>query len=224
MSRFAIGLIDSGVTGLPPDCIAASRSFVVGPEGDVIATDAAVDRLGHGTALASILLHGAPDGALLNAQVFTRRLSCSASQVAAALGWLVEQRVQLVNMSFGLREDRASLRQACERALGEGVILVAAAPARGEAVFPASYPGVIRATGDARCAPGEISFLDTLQADFGAHVRAGDSPVAGASVGCARVSALAAQFLAGRAGATPGQLRDWLAGQASYRGPERRLG
>jgi len=223
MPRLALGLIDSGIAGPQLASVAASRCFVAADDGEVGQADAAPDQLGHGTALAAILLQGAPDGWLLNAQVFRHTLVCGAAQVAAALDWLVQQRAQLVNMSFGLREDRPSLRNACERALAQGMILVAATPARGESVFPAAYAGVIRATGDARCAPGELSFLDTSQADFGGHVRAGASTVAGASVGCAHVTARAAGFLGANPGSSAAQLRAWLAAQASYRGPERRL-
>ncbi|MDH4041337.1 MAG: S8 family serine peptidase [Gammaproteobacteria bacterium] len=239
MASLAIGLIDSGVAGLPLTYTGAARGFLAGPQGTVLETEATEDQLGHGSAMAAILLRDAigraqgdtpddsppvaPEFSLLNAQVFAGKLSCTAAQVAAALDWLLEQRVHLVNMSFGLREDRPLLRQACERALGEGVVLVAATPARGEPVFPAAYPGVIRATGDARCAPGDISFLDTRQADFGGHVRAGQTNVAGASVGCAHVSARAARFLAAHPGSSPAQLRAWLVEQASYRGPERRV-
>jgi subtilisin family serine protease len=223
MPRLVLGLIDSGIAGSLSASVAASRCFVVADDGEVRQADAAPDQLGHGTALAAILLQGAPDGRLLNAQVFRHTLACGAAQVAAALDWLVQQRAQLVNMSFGLREDRPSLRNACERALAQGVILVAATPARGEPVFPAAYAGVIRATGDARCAPGELSFLDTRQADFGGHVRAGAGTVAGASVGCAHVAARAAGFLGANPGSSAAQLRAWLEGQASYRGPERRV-
>lgn len=223
MPRLVLGLIDSGIAGPQSASVAASRCFVAADDGEVRQADAAPDQLGHGTALAAILLQGAPDGRLLNAQVFRHTLVCGAAQVAAALDWLVQQRAQLVNMSFGLREDRPSLRNACERALAQGMILVAATPARGEPVFPAAYAGVIRATGDARCAPGELSFLDSSQVDFGGHVRAGVSTVAGASVGCAHVTARAAGFLGANPGSSAAQLRAWLAAQASYRGPERRL-
>jgi hypothetical protein len=209
---------------VPEECVAASRGFVAGPDGEVIQTAVVEDRLGHGSALADILLQGAPACRLVNAQVFGRELRCSAAQVAAALDWLAGQQVHLVNMSFGLREDRRVLRLACERAQARGIILIAAAPARGEPVYPASYPGVIRATGDARCTPGELSCLRTPQADFGAHVRSAARGVAGASVGCARVSARAARFLGEFPGASGMQLMDWLAGQASYHGPERRSG
>lgn len=219
----AIGLIDSGVAGLPSGYIAASSGFTAGSDGSAMATEAIDDQLGHGSALAAVLLRDAPVFRLLNAQVFTDRLICTAAQVAAALDWLVTRKVRLVNMSFGLREDRPILRLACERALGQGVILMAAAPARGGPVFPAAYPGVIRATGDARCAPWEISFLDNGQADFGAHTRAGETAVIGASVGCAHVSARALRFFAKYPAGTAMQLAAWLVEQSSYRGPERRL-
>ena len=153
MNKLRVGLIDSGVTGHP---VAASRSFLPAPGGSVFCEDALADQLGHGTAIAGILLESTPDVALFNAQVFATRLSCSAVQVATALSWLVDEGVQLVNMSFGLAEDRPVLRDACERAIDKGVILIAAAPARGEPVYPSSYPDVIRATGDARCMEGEI--------------------------------------------------------------------
>ena len=221
MNKVRIGLIDSGVA---VSTATASRSFLPAPGGSVFTEDAFADRLGHGTAMAEVLLASTPDCELFNAQVFTGQLTCSAVQVSTALLWLVEQKVNLVNMSFGLREDRPVLRDACELALDKGVILIAAAPARGEPVFPSSYPGVIRATGDARCADDEISYLDTPKADYGANVCSGKNGVAGASVGCAHVSARVAQYLAKSPGASHEQVRVWLSSMASFRGPERRAG
>lgn len=218
----AVGLIDSGVDAATAANLSASRAFRLAADGRVAASEPEADRLGHGTALAGVLMGRVPGIRLLSAQVFTDSLSCSARQVAAALDWMVLHKARLVNMSFGLRRDREVLRQACARAQAAGLILVAASPARGAPVYPASYPGVIRATGDARCALEEISCLATAQADFGAHVRIDDGPVAGASVGCARISALAASFLAGNPAASAAELRDWLTARASYFGPERR--
>lgn len=222
MNSPAVGLIDSGVDAATAANLAASRAFRLAADGEVSAVAPEADRLGHGAALAAILARAAPGVRLLSAQVFSDTLSCSAAQVAAALDWLVLQEARLVNMSFGLRRDRDVLRLACARAQAAGVILVAASPARGAPVYPASYPGVIRATGDARCAVDEISCLATDQADFGAHVRTGGGSVAGASVGCAYLSAFAAAFLAGNPGASVDELRAWLAGRATYQGPERR--
>ena len=48
---------------------------------------------------------------------------------------------------------------ACAALLGQGAVLVAAHPARGAPCFPAAYPGVIAATGDARCGWQELSQL-----------------------------------------------------------------
>ena len=222
MGSLTVGLIDSGVEAATAANLAASRAFRLGADGEVTAVEPEVDRLGHGTALAGILARGVPGVRLLSAQVFSDTLSCSARQVAAALDWLVSHEARLVNMSFGLRQDRDALRLACARAQAAGVILVAASPARGAPVFPASYPGVIRATGDARCAVDEVSCLATTQADFGAHVRSDDDAISGASVGCARLRAVAATFLGQNPHASVEELRAWLTGRATYHGPERR--
>ncbi len=217
MASLLTGLIDSG-TDLAP----VSRRFMRDTQGALVIGDAVPDQLGHGTAVANILLSQSPGLRLLNAQVFGASLTCSARQVAQALYWLVDEGAQLINMSFGLHGDRTVLRKAVVAAQEAGVILVAASPARGAAVFPASYPGVIRATGDARCAADEISLLASAQADFGGHVHAGGGGPSGASVGCAYVCAHAARFLNEYPAASVEQLCVWLKEKAVYHGPERR--
>lgn len=215
----AIGIIDSGIRDI---AAVEGRSFTLNNDGHLLQAPPVVDRLGHGTAMADIILQQAPEAALYNAQVFLERLVCSARQVAAALDWLVSRDVRLINMSFGLREDREVLGEAVHRAVAAGVILLASSPARGGTVWPAAYPGVISATGDARCAPGELSVPGTGQAEFGGHVRSPLERIAGASVGCAHVSALSATYLYNNSGATVRELSDWLTRRASYFGPERR--
>jgi len=177
------------------------------------------DPLAHGPALADVMLADARTE-LVVARVFLAGLATSAAQLAAALDWAVEQGAALANVSAGLREDREVLRAAIARTHARGVLVVAASPARGGIVFPAAYPGVVRATGDARCALDEWSWLASAQADFGAHVRAG--PVRGASAGCAHVSAQLAALLA--EGATPASALAALRERARYLGPERREG
>jgi hypothetical protein len=209
-----VGVLDSGIA--PEACpqVVGRQVFVASPHGSHAA---------HGTGIARIIASAAPDCLLLDACIFDASLRTSASVAAAGLDWLVQQQARLVNMSFGLREDREVLRLACERALAAGVILVAASPARGDPVFPAAYPGVIRATGDARCEAGELSALGTSQADFGAHVRVSDASVAGASIGCAHVSAVIATLLLADPCMNIEALRAVLGQRARYHGPERRL-
>ncbi len=218
------GLLDSGVDPAlaPPDW--PRRSFGVDDHDD----DGAPDMLGHGTALARIILAGYPDARLAAARIFTDSFACTPAQAAAGLGWLVAQGARIVNMSFGLREDRAILREACERATSAGVILLAAAPARGPGVYPSSYDGVIRISGDARTQPGEISILGGQQADFGACPmpmeadRIEGKLIGGASFAVAHATAIALPFLAGNPDAGTADLCDYLASIARFHGPERR--
>ena len=219
-----IGLIDSGCSAAHASNVVAAAAFGV-QDGVVRRGDAQPDRLGHGSRIADVLLHFAPQAELVVAQVFGERLATSALQVAAAIDWAVANGAQLVNLSLGLREPRPALAQACARAVAAGVVLCAAAPARGQAVYPAAFAGVLRVSGDARCAPGELAAIGSAEIDFGAHVRplGGSLTGAGASMACAWLSGLAAQYLASGGGVET--LRDWLEEKACHRGvddPRRR--
>jgi hypothetical protein len=78
---------------------------------------------------------------------------------------------------------------------------------------------VIRGTGDARCAPGEISRL--AASTFGGCVRAADgAPGAGASIGAAHVSQALLRWVP--AGSSPAAAVQALAAHSRYDGPERR--
>lgn len=114
----------------------------------------------------------------------------------------------------------ACVAPACAEALAAGVLLCASSPACGGPVYPANYPGVIRVTGDARCAPGQWSWLGSRQADFGGYVGTGDR--AGASLGCAALSGRIAALLREAPGMDCQQVHDWLRHHAAFAGPERR--
>ncbi|CAD5110427.1 subtilisin-like serine protease QhpE [Zestomonas carbonaria] len=219
-TELRIGLIDSGHSPAQASRVAGSRRFWLAG-GELHEGEAQADRLGHGSALLDTLAAQAGPLPVYVAQVFAERWATSPLQVAAALHWLVERRVALINLSLGLRNDRPVLREACAMALEAGVLLCASSPARGEPVFPASYPGVIRVTGDARCAPGQWSWLDSPQADFGAPVNAA-SGLAGASVACAALSGQIAAFLQDRPDAGREAVLEHLRSGAAFIGPERR--
>jgi hypothetical protein len=222
-----IGVVDSGASPVQAARVRSAAAFVF-EDGALCRVAAQPDRLGHGSRLVDIIGLLAPDAELCVAQVFRERLATSAAQVAAAIDWLVEERVQLINLSLGLREPRPVLAEACARALAAGVILCASAPARGAPVYPAAFPGVLRMTGDARCGRLEISALGTQYADFGAHVRpleAGAAPGmagSGASIGCAHLSGHIGRYLAAGGRAEPAAVRQWLAAEARYHGAEHR--
>jgi len=145
----ALGMIDGGVASHP--CFAAAaieqRGFAEpGPRPTV-----------HGTAVASLLVGSAPlfRGAapgrrLLVADVYGgREAAGSADAVVAALGWLSERRVRVINISL-VGPPSGLLARAIERVRARGVLVVAAVGNDGPAAplsYPASYSGVIAVTG-----------------------------------------------------------------------------
>lgn len=216
-----IGVVDSGFAVAQTGRVTAGRRFFLTDDGHGEGEPLA-DALGHGSAVCEAILSRAPDVGLCVAQVFDERGVTSPLQIAAALHWLGEQGVRLINLSLGVRQDRAILREAVADLVEAGVLVCASSPARGEPVFPASYPGVVRVTGDARCAEGGWSWLDSPQADFGAAVTVGGR--SGASLGCAAFSGHLAALLAERPELSNVQLIEVMRERAAFRGIERKVG
>jgi hypothetical protein len=207
-----VGLVDS--LGLLPGTRAARR--FVRTEAGVEPVDPVADASGHGTRIAEVIgASGAVEWVL--AQVLDDLGRTSADVVAAAVDWCVSEGCDLIHLSLGLAADRSSLAEAIGRAVAHGGLVVASVPARGAVPYPAAYPGVIRATGDARCAPGELSQLGP--GTFGGCPRLAGREGGGASIGAAHVTAvLVAQ-------GSPGERQralDGLSRVARYQGPEQR--
>ncbi|WP_390617326.1 S8 family serine peptidase [Maricurvus nonylphenolicus] len=218
-----VGVVDSGFVSELGVYVDNARAFQWCQD-RVLSTEPRADQLGHGSAMLNVIQSIAPESRFLVAQVFRDKWATTPEQVAAALDWLVEQGTQVINLSLGLRQDRPVVRLACERAIARGVVLVAASPAQGAAVYPSAYPGIIRATGDARCSVDEISFLDSAQADFGACVRSPVEGVVGASVGTAYLTGHIAQHLGKGGSAKLKDVLHCLAQKADYWGVEKRVG
>lgn len=223
MRRVRIGLLDSGLGGDMAGRAIAEAAFTVSEDFMVSATPCRPDPTGHGTAIARLVM-AAPSVDLLNAQVFIEGGMTSAAAVAAGLDWLRGRDARLVCMSFGLRSDREVLRLACATAAEAGMIMVAAMPARGAPVYPAAYPSVVAVTGDARCAPGEISVLNAGL--FGAcprpPVAEGGGRLGGASFAAGHFCGIVATALCREKLATAAEATGFLEGQARYRGRERK--
>ncbi len=229
-----VGLIDScggaleGLDAAPlknASWVADAAAFVAS-DGRIECRETVADPTGHGSRIAELLISGRSVELLLG-QVFTTLGPTSGAAVAAAIDWAVERRVGLIHLSLGLAGDRAVLCSAVQRAIDAGCIIVAATPARGASVYPAAYPGVIRATGDARCAPHELSALrpwffggcPRLEvASLVVNRRADGRESGGASIGAAWVTRAILQEPALAASAAVAA----LTARAKYRGPERR--
>lgn len=220
MAELHIGVVDSGHGPEQGGLVLAGRRFFLSDEGSSEG-DLLPDALGHGSAVLQAIASRAPAARFSVAQVFDGRGVTSPLQIAGALRWLCERGVRLVNLSLGVRQDRPLLRDAVAELVASGALVCASSPAQGEPVFPASYPGVIRVTGDARCGAGEWSWLDSRQADFGAAVSSGGQ--AGSSLGCAAFCGHLAALLIEHPEATNEWLVQRMREGAAYRGREFRV-
>jgi hypothetical protein len=141
-----IAIIDSGIHPGHPHVgsVAGAVSF---------AGEDAVDRLGHGTAVAAAIREKVPDAALFAVKVFDRRLSAEISSLIRALEWCRDQQMDVVNLSLGTAnpEHRAALEEAVR---GNGVIVSAAG------MLPGDLPGVVAVEPDDQCPRDRFHFRD----------------------------------------------------------------
>jgi Subtilase family len=147
-SRVRIGLLDSGVDVTHP----VFRESVVHAWGcDSRAVPAA-----HGTAVASLLIgrsevfHGVhPDAELYAADVYCGRPTGGAvDALVAAFGWMVQERVPVINVSL-VGPKNAMLERVIGDLIAGGYVIVAAVGNDGPAappLYPASYPHVVGVT------------------------------------------------------------------------------
>jgi len=143
-----VGLIDGGVEATHE----ALRNNVIrqfGCDGNPVPSV-------HGTAVASLLAGSAAEfqGAAPRAELFAADVYCglptggAVEAVAAALGWMVKERVAVVNISL-VGPRNALLERAIGVLLGRGHLIVAAVGNDGPAappLYPAAYKGVIGVT------------------------------------------------------------------------------
>jgi hypothetical protein len=217
-----VAIIDSGFdprSGIVP--IASCRFVDDGERVTKCAVTA--DPTGHGTAIAEIIAQSHIE--LLVAQVMHDGATATPAAVAAAIRWSLELGATLVHLSLGVTNDRPALAGVVKISNEYGALVVASTPARGATTFPAAYPGVLRATGDARCAFNEISLLEDRPLTFGACAAFTTSTgrlMRGASIGAANLARFVALNLSPDAGADADTLAAQLSALAAYRGRERR--
>lgn len=145
-----VAILDTGIDIDHPDLIVAGGANVLGP----FRTNEYDDDNGHGTHVAGIVaardneigvVGVAPEVSLYAVKAFNRKGIGFVSDIVDGLNWIIENNIQVVNMSFGELGDNASLRDAIQRAYGAGIVMVAAAGNDGDAFiyYPARYPQTI---------------------------------------------------------------------------------
>ena len=100
---------------------------------------------GHGTMVAGLIHLVAPNAKIMPLRAFGADGSASISQIVQAVYFAVDRGVNVINMSFSVKQDSPNLKAALDYAVSKGVICVASAGNDGQAiqVWPAAYSDVI---------------------------------------------------------------------------------
>lgn len=112
----------------------------------------------HGTHVSGIIaaaadhqgiIGAAPHARILPIRVFqwseTGREVATVDAIVRGIDYAIAQGVEVINMSFGMRDYDKTLHQAIQRAYAAGIVLVAASgnSGYGQVLYPAAYPEVI---------------------------------------------------------------------------------
>jgi len=104
---------------------------------------------GHGTMVAGLIHLVAPNARIMPLRAFGADGSATISQIVQAISFAVDSHVDVINMSFSLKQDSPALAAALIRATNAGIVCVASAGNDGQAiqVWPAAYSNVIGVAG-----------------------------------------------------------------------------
>lgn len=187
--------------------------------GTVAATDDAIGVVGV-----------APRALLYPVKVLDRWGSGLLSDLVEGMRWCAENRMQVVNMSFGTTQDSRTLREAVRRLRDAGAVIVAAAgnegpPGEGQrssVTYPARYPEVI-AVG-AVDEQGRTARFSSRGPEVDVAAPGVGIPstwpgrryrsLSGTSMAAPHVSGVAALVLAAGGGLSPGEVRARITGTA----------
>lgn len=140
-----VGVVDSGHSPAQQGRVRGGRRFYLEVEG-LGEAELQFDPLGHGTAIIEAIDRRAPRASIYMAQVFDQRGVTSALQIAAAIHWLLEQDVRLINLSLGPAPGPQPVTRSLRRSGGPWGAAVRIEPGPGRGCVPGPLPG--RAAGD----------------------------------------------------------------------------
>lgn len=176
-----IAIIDSGVH-VGHDHILADRiadGVAIARDGDIDqGVDAAMDLLGHGTAVTAAIQEKAPDALCLPIRVFHSSLKTTGLALVRAIEWALDQRVDIINLSLGSANaaHRDAFMQAVQRARSVGAAIVAAHDVDGAPCLPGAIKGVIGVGLDWNCPRATYGLSTDGESTDGGHFMASGYP------------------------------------------------
>ena len=147
--KIKVAVLDSGVDDFNDVRLADSINLIPGEENVL---PLFWDVTGHGSSVAGIIaaekndvgITGiAPEAEIYAAKVLDDKNQAPVSRVIDGIYWAIDKKVNIINMSFGIKSDSAALHRAIRDAYETGILLVAAAGNDGAVEYPAAYDEVI---------------------------------------------------------------------------------
>ena len=172
-----VGIIDSGVNPAHPHVGGVAGGVFIGPG---VESDAFLDYLGHGTAVAGAIREKVPDALLYAVKIFDRNLASRSDILLRAIEWCLAHGMHVINLSLGsLNQDhRPAFERLLECASAAGALLVAAHESEGRAVLPGCLPGVV-AVGLASDCPRDRYYCPASEGHLVFHASGYPRPIPG---------------------------------------------
>ncbi len=176
-----VALIDSGCTFETHEKIAIKVE-----NNKILTTTKNEIKYKHGDVIGKIIFSN-ENIKIYDIQVFDENLRTTPSHIIGALTYLLDKKVDVINMSLGLKTNYKEIEDLCKKLSSNGVTIISSFPRSGaDFVFPASYDEVISVTSDGKCRENEVSCVDIKKSLFGANPFSKEEGVGGSSVAVAR--------------------------------------
>ncbi|WP_125153495.1 S8 family peptidase [Clostridium rectalis] len=160
-----IAILDSGIKFNHPDFgLNIKHGYnVINPK------ELPIDDNGHGTLVAGVIgaqnnsigiVGIAPYAEIYPVKVLDKYGEGDINDIAKGIDWCIENKIQIINMSFGILKDKPVLYNSVKKAIDSGILVVASTyNSYGQEVgYPASYDKVISVTAvDSKYRIGETS-------------------------------------------------------------------